>query len=61
MPPFLIAAFAAVGIGAWVYNKAMRYTGNNTQNSLAVAIASGVIVFIVVLTIISFTDSALES
>ena len=30
------------GFGAWVYSKMMRSTGNNTQNSLVVAVIAGV-------------------
>jgi uncharacterized membrane protein YidH (DUF202 family) len=59
MPPYIIALLAAAGVAAWVYSKAMRYTGNNTSNSITVSVAFGVIVFIVVLTILSFIDSAL--
>lgn len=58
MSPFLIAFFAAAGVSAWVYNKTMRYTGNNTQNSIIMTAATGIIIFIIFLTIVSFVDSA---
>lgn len=60
MPPFLIALFAAAGISTWAYNKAMHYTGNNTQNSLVISGATAIIVFFVTLTILSFVDSILQ-
>ncbi|HEX5455835.1 MAG TPA: hypothetical protein VFW77_00520 [Candidatus Saccharimonadales bacterium] len=60
MPPFVIALLAAASISTWVYSKAMRQTGNNTQNSLTIAGATAIIVFIVVLTILSITDSILQ-
>lgn len=61
MPPIVVALFAGAGIAAWVYNRSMRYTGNNTKNSVTIAGVSGVIAFIITLTIISFINSALES
>ena len=60
MPPYLIALFAALGVSAWVYNKTMRYTGNNTKNSIIIAVVTAIIVFIIFLTILSLTDSALN-
>lgn len=43
MSNILVAFLLGVGVAAWVYNKLMRSTGGNTQNSL---IASGVVGFI---------------
>ncbi|HET7672925.1 MAG TPA: hypothetical protein VFK11_00220 [Candidatus Saccharimonadales bacterium] len=60
MSPFLVALFGAAGVSAWVYNKAMRYTGNNTKQSLTIAGATAVIIFILFLTVISFINSAIE-
>jgi uncharacterized membrane protein required for colicin V production len=60
MPPFVIALLAAAGISTWAYNKAMHYTGNNTQNSLTIAGATAIIVFVVVLSVLSLIDSMLQ-
>ncbi len=60
MPPLVIALLAAASIGTWVYNKSMSRTGNNTSSSLRLAGVSGVIAFVVTLTILSFINSALE-
>lgn len=61
MSPILVGLFAGLGVGAWVYNKAMRNTGNNTKNSLTLAGVCGVISFIIVLTLLSLVDSALSN
>ncbi|HYF97011.1 MAG TPA: hypothetical protein VD947_03155 [Patescibacteria group bacterium] len=61
MSPILVGLFAGVGVSAWVYNKAMRNTGNNTKNSLTLAGVCGVISFIIVLTLLSLVDSALSN
>jgi hypothetical protein len=47
MPAGLTAFLLALGASAWIYNKMMRTTGNNTQNSLVAAGASGLLIFIV--------------
>lgn len=60
MSPILISLFAAAGVSAWVYNKTMRYTGNNTQNSITVTAAAAIIIFIIFLTVLNFIDSALS-
>jgi hypothetical protein len=61
MSPVLISLFAAAGVSAWVYNKTMRYTGSNTNNSIAITAATAVIVFVIFMTVLSIIDSALSS
>jgi uncharacterized membrane protein YdjX (TVP38/TMEM64 family) len=55
----LIAFLLALGASAWIYNKMMRTTGNNTQNSLVAAGASGFLIFIVAFFIMKTIDSML--
>ncbi len=43
MSNILVAFLLGVGVAAWVYNKLMRSTGGNTQNSL---VASGIVGFV---------------
>ena len=44
----IVSLFFALGSGAWVYNKFMRYNGNNTkQAAIATVVAAGVVFFIV--------------
>ncbi len=50
---FMVAIFAGLGIGAWVYSKVMRSTGNNTQNALIVAGMTGGLAFIIMLMIMN--------
>lgn len=54
----LIGFLAGVSAAAWVYTKTMRRTGNNTKNSATLAALAGGAVFVVVLTIMSFVNSA---
>ena len=49
-----IAFLVAIGSGVWIYRKFMKYTGGNNQNSIIGAIVSGVIIFIVMLTLLGF-------
>ena len=50
----LISFLAAIGSAAWVYSKVHRSTGGNTSNALAVAAGCGLVVFLLMLTILSF-------
>lgn len=53
----LISFLVAVGAGAWIYNKFMRYTGNVTQRAVTAAVASGIVIFFamfIILGIIGF-------
>ena len=49
-----IAFLVAIGSGVWIYRKFMKYTGGNNQNSIIGATVSGVIIFIVMLTLLGF-------
>lgn len=50
----LIAFFCAAGATAWVYSKFDRHTGGNTQTAVPGAVMVGVIVFLLMLTILSY-------
>lgn len=47
-----ISLLFAVGIGAWVYTKFMRYSGNNTQQAAIATGVSAVVIFVVVYLIV---------
>ncbi len=47
-----IALIIGIGLGVWVYSKAMKQTGNNTKNSVIVAVICGGVVFLIVITLI---------
>lgn len=51
MNPFVTSLLFALGSGAWVYNKAMKYNGGLTQKALIVAGMVGVIGMVVFYTI----------
>ncbi len=61
MSDFLIAFLATASASTWVYTKAQRRTGGNTRNALMVAVAMGVIVFIVMMTILNLVANSLEN
>lgn len=61
MSDFLIAFLATLSAATWVYTKANRRTGGNTQNALVVAGVAGIIVFIVVFTVVSMITSKIEN
>lgn len=61
MSPILISLFGAAGVAAWVYNKTMRYTGNNTNNSITITAVTAVIVFVIFMTVLSIADTALSN
>jgi hypothetical protein len=42
MSNLMIGFLLGIGIAAWVYNKMMHSTGNNTKNALTVAAVAGV-------------------
>ncbi|HMS50539.1 MAG TPA: hypothetical protein PKA02_03860 [Candidatus Saccharibacteria bacterium] len=42
-----VAFVFSIGVGAWVYSKFQRRTGNQTQKSLTAAAVVGVFAFIV--------------
>lgn len=52
MSDILIAFLMALSAGAWIYSKIYRSTGGNTKNSLIVATASGLVIFLAVMTIL---------
>lgn len=49
----ITALLLGIGIAAWVYNKLMRSTGGNTQNSLIGGGSIGAIAFVVMLLIMN--------
>jgi hypothetical protein len=51
MSESVIALMLSVGAGAWVYNKFMNTTGNNTKTALTAAGVVGVILFIIAIVI----------
>lgn len=54
MSNLLIAFLVAVGFSAWVYNKTMHSTGNNTKTALIVAFVAGTISLLLVTTLLGF-------
>ena len=52
MSAAVIAFMLAIGVAAWVYNKLMSSTGNNTQSSLSAAGVVGVLIFIITLVVL---------
>jgi len=48
MSAVLIALLIGLGGGAWLYNRFMNSTGNNTRNSLMAAALCGGLIFLVV-------------
>lgn len=53
----LIAFLFSIGTATWVYTKVIRRTGGNTQSTLIVSGAAGVIVFIVMFTVLLLITS----
>lgn len=53
MSNILVAFLLGVGVTTWVYNKLMRNTGGNTQNSLIAAGAIGFVGFIIMFIIMN--------
>lgn len=49
MSNFMIALLLGAGIGAWVYSKVMRSSGNNTKSALTVGGVTALLVFLLVL------------
>lgn len=48
-----IAFLLGAGFAAWVYSKAMRQTGNNTQSALIAAGGAGFVAFLLMLLVLS--------
>ncbi|GAC1393152.1 MAG: hypothetical protein NVSMB46_10050 [Candidatus Saccharimonadales bacterium] len=53
LPNYLVGLMLGAGVGAWVYNKMMHKTGNNTQNALIVAGIAGIFAFFLIVTVLS--------
>ena len=51
---FTVGILAGLGIGAWVYTKVMRSTGNRTRDALIVAASTCVGVVVLVMLLMSF-------
>ncbi len=47
MSAAIISLLFALGAGAWLYTKFMRYSGNNTQQAAIATGVSSVIIFFV--------------
>jgi hypothetical protein len=52
MGSFGISLIMSIGAGAWVFNKSQQRNGGLTQQSLIAAGVSGVVLFIIVLTLL---------
>jgi len=50
----LISFLIAVGASAWIYNKFMKYTGNNTKTAIIATAAAGLFIFFVFFTVLGF-------
>lgn len=50
---FTIGLLLGLGCAAWVYNKMMRSSGGNVQNSLIVGAFAGLAALVLVITILS--------
>ena len=48
----LIGFLLGAGFAGWVYNKIMRSSGGNTQNSLIVAACAGIAAMVLIMTIL---------
>ncbi|MEI7682848.1 MAG: hypothetical protein WCJ24_00935 [Candidatus Saccharibacteria bacterium] len=48
---FLVAFFVGLGVGTWMYSRAMHTTGNNTKSSIIAGVAVGGIAFLVIFTL----------
>jgi len=53
MGPILISTLFTVGAATWIFNKAQRYSGNNTRQSVIVAGISAALIFIIFLYLFS--------
>ncbi len=49
----LISFLASLSLAVWIYTKQMRRSGNNTRNSVIVAVIVGVVAFFFVWSILS--------
>ena len=50
----MITIFATAGASAWIYNKLLRQTGNNTKSSAIATTVAGIFIFIAVLLLLNF-------
>lgn len=48
-----VGILMGLGLGAWVYNKAYKSNGGNSQNALILAAASAFGTFLVIVTLLS--------
>jgi len=53
----LIAFLMAIGASAWVFNKMQRSTGGNTQNSIIVAVAAAIFLFVITILVLGLIPS----
>lgn len=53
----LIALLVSISATVWIYNKLMRTTGNNTKNSMFVAVVLAVCIFGIVLLLLGLIPS----
>jgi len=56
MTNFLIAFLVAIGAGTWIYTKMMKSTGGLTKNALVVSGTVAFILFLFLITLMSFLD-----
>jgi hypothetical protein len=55
-----IGILVALSAVAWTYTKVQRRTGNNTKNSVIVSGMAGLFAFILVVTVMSLIDKAMQ-
>lgn len=60
MANWIVALLLATGAGAWIYNKLLRTTGNNTRSSAIGAVVSGLLIFVLALIILGFISNAIK-
>lgn len=53
MSAAVISFLMAIGVAAWVYNKFMNSTGNNTKSAATGAGITGLLVFILMMVVLS--------
>jgi len=53
MSNVFIGVLLAAGVGAWVFSKTQKSTGNNTQNSVIVAGIAAFFAFILAITVLA--------
>ena len=53
MSPAIISLLVTASADTWLYTKLMKYSGNNTQQSIIAAVVAGLIIFFICYSILS--------